>query len=233
MTRLTLAALHDDIGITPDTPGYGRSFGPRSRAALMMKLTNTHAPALTEADYQTLAVDWRVPVKHIKGVRKIEAPRGAFDDQGRPAIVYERHVFARNCQPRNAFNMTCPALSGAPFKPGQYGTFGGQWDKLLAACALDPDAAFQACSWGAFQVLGENAIALGYSNAYELAKMLTTSEAAHLDSFRRFVESKGLVDKFRACKPGDASSCIPFVEGYNGKGFRTFGYHTKLAEAIK
>jgi len=230
--RLTIKALHDDIGITPDVPGYGVAFGARSKAALFAKLTNTNAPALTARDYQNAADRLGVPVGHIKGIRKIEAPRGPFDEQGRPSILYERHKFRNNTVPVGRFNKTNPDLSGPMYGAGGYGLFSAQYEKLAAACALDPEAAFRACSWGAFQVLGENAEALNYASAYDMAKTLVTGEPAHLDSLIRYVETNHLTDKLRACRPHNPSSCQPFVAGYNGPSYRDFHYDTKLAEAI-
>lgn len=205
-------------------------WGQKSRAALLAKLTNKNAPALTEADLERAADELRAPVTIIRAVRKVEAPRGAFDENGRPSILFERHKFRTHS--KGHFDRVAPALSGPPYGRGKYGTYAGQYDKLLDACALDPDAAFKACSWGAFQVLGENAEAMGYATAFDMALALTTGEPAHLDCFLRFVQMKGLEDELRACRPGDAASCIPFVRGYNGEGFRVFDYHNTLAEAM-
>lgn len=233
MDHLTMQSLHDRIGIVPSTPGYGVTFGARSKSALLAKLSNKKAPALTADDFKAAANRLNVPVGRIKGVRKVEAPRGPFDDDGRPSILYERHKFRNHTDPVGRFNVDHPDLSGPPFGPGGYGPFSAQYDRLLRACALDPDAAFQACSWGAFQVLGENAVALGYPSAFDMAITLTTSEAAHLESFVRYVEVNNLVDELRACTPGNAASCVPFVKAYNGPGYKMFNYHTKLADAIK
>jgi hypothetical protein len=233
MTRLTIQKLHDRIGITVNTAGYGRSFGAKSKAALSALLSNSHAPALTEDDYAEAAKRLNVPIGHMKGSKKIEAPRGAFDDHGRPTLLYERHVFARNTDPKGCFNDDHPSLSASVgYGKGGYGAFSGQFDRLAAACALDPEAAFRACSWGAFQVLGENAEYIGYTSAFEMVISLTTGEAAHLESYVKFIEKKGLQDELRACKPGDPNSCIPFVRAYNGEDFRAFNYHVKFAGAI-
>jgi hypothetical protein len=225
--RLTVVGLQTALGVTPD----GR-FGPASVAALMARFTNAAAPALTDSDYASLAARWRVPVGLIKGVRKVEAPRGAYDDQGRPSALYERHVFRRNCEPAGRFDSEAPLISGGPYGAGGYGPFSVQYQRLAMACALDPEAAFRACSWGAFQVLAENAVSIGYSSAFDMALKLVESEAAHLECFARFVEHKGLVDKFRACVPNNPVSCRPFVAGYNGEGYHQFQYDVKLAEAI-
>lgn len=232
VNRLTIKQLHDYIGITPDIPGYGEVFGPRSREALSKHLSNLNAPALTEQDFKIAGARLGVPGNYMRGVRKVEAPRGPFDDLGRPTNLHERHKFRNNTVPVGRFDRSNPDLSGPPYGPGGYGSFSSQFDKFSRACALDPEAAFRASSWGAFQVLGENAVSLGYPSAYHMVKSLTESEAAHLESFCRFVEVNGLVDELRACRPNDPDSCIPFVSRYNGSGFRKFDYHNKLAKAI-
>ena len=203
----------------------------RTVADLTALLSNRNAPALTGDDFARVADELGVSEKMIRAVRKVEAPRGPFDDHGRPSILYERHVFRRNTNPKGKFDATAPLLSGPPYGRGGYGSFESQYTKLAEACRLDQDAAFKACSWGAFQVLGENAESLGYESAFAMAKALTVSEAAHLDSFVRYVKENGLVEKLRQCRAGDPASCIPFVERYNGAGFRQFDYHKKLADA--
>jgi hypothetical protein len=203
---------------------------------MLAKITNRNAPAITEADYEAAAAELGhgVTPKHMKASKKVEAPRGAFDDRGRSSILFERHVFSRNTTPKGRFNAHHPDLSAVSgYGPGGYGSFDSQYGKLERAYALDPEAAFEACSWGAFQVLGENATALGYASARAMAIELAKSEAAHLESYVRFIKVNGLAEKLGRCRAGDPDSCIPFVQGYNGAGFRHFGYHVKFAEALR
>jgi len=121
MERLQIKTLQSTIGTAADGV-----FGPGSRAALLAKFTNRAAPAITEAEFQAAADRWQVPVKHIRGVRKVEAPRGAFDDQGRPSILFERHKFRNNTDPVGRFNKTHSDLSGPGYGPGGYGSFSSQ-----------------------------------------------------------------------------------------------------------
>lgn len=198
-------------------------------------ITNRRAPALTDADFERAAdeLGHGVTPNHMRASRKVEAPRGPFDDLGRPSILYERHVFSRNTTPKGKFNARHPDLSHVRgYGAGGYGKFSEQYEKLARAYALDPEAAFEACSWGAFQVLGENAVSLGYASARAMAVELATGEPAHLDSYVRFIKANGLADELGQCRAGDPKSCIPFVEVYNGTGFRTFGYHIKFADAL-
>lgn len=203
---------------------------------MLAKITNKNAKALTDADYIVAAekLGKGVTPNHMRASKKVEAPRGAFDDDGRPSILYERHVFARNTSPKGKFNASHPLLSAVGgYGPGGYGAFSAQYGKLKQAYALDPEAAFEGCSWGAFQVLGENAVSLGYESARAMAIELAKSEAAHLDSYVRFIQANGLADELGKCRAGDPDSCVSFVERYNGTGFRTFAYHVKFAEALR
>lgn len=203
---------------------------------MLRLITNPRAPALTDADFARAADELGngVTPKHMQASKKIEAPRGAYDDQGRPSILYERHVFSRNTHPKGRFNASHPLLSALKgYGPGGYGAFSAQYGKLAQAYALEAEAAFEACSWGAFQVLGENATSLGYESARAMAIELAKSEAAHLDSYVRFIKVNGLADDLGRCRAGDPKSCIPFVSGYNGSGFAQYNYHTKFADALR
>ena len=227
------AATNDN---TAPAPAVAQPTGVLPWPQMLAKITNRNAAAITDADYERAAADLGhgVTLKHMKASKKVEAPRGAFDDDGRPSILFERHVFARNTAPKGRFNAAYPSLSAVGgYGRGGYGAFSAQYGKLERAYALDPEAAFEGCSWGAFQVLGENAASLGYRSARDMACELAASEAAHLDCYVRFIKANGLGDELGQCRAGDPDSCIPFVERYNGHGFRAFSYHTHFAEALR
>ncbi len=220
--KLTVAALRSFLGL----PAAG-TFDAPARAALFVRLSNKSAPPLTAADFASAAAALGVTPKMVSAVREVEVAGDSFDTDSRPRILFERHIFHKKTG--GAFDRSHPTLSNPV--GGGYGKFSAQYGKLADACALDPDAAFQAASWGAFQVLGSNAVSLGYKSAFEMALALTVSEAAHLDSFVRFVSVNKLVAALRACKPGNPASCVAFVKAYNGPGFAKNDYHTKLAKA--
>ena len=220
--KLTVAGLRAFLGL----PAVG-GFDAGARAALFARLSNKAAAPLTSADIAGAAATLGVTSKMVSAVRQVEVAGDAFDALGRPRILFERHIFHRKTG--GAFDKSHPILSNPV--GGGYGKFSAQYGKLADACALDPDAAFQAASWGAFQVLGSNAVSLGYKSAFDMALALTVSEAAHLDSFVRFVRVNKLVAALQACKPGNAASCVAFVKAYNGPGFAKNDYHNKLAKA--
>ncbi|TMJ20561.1 MAG: N-acetylmuramidase family protein [Alphaproteobacteria bacterium] len=226
--RLTVGGLRAFLGL----PAAG-GFDAAAQKALLARLAAPSPTKLTGADIARAAADLGVSAKVIDAVREVETKRASFDEKGRPTILFERHKFAANTVPKGRFNAAHPAISGGPYGSGGYGKFSAQYGKLLDACALDPEAALRACSWGAFQVLGENAVPIGYRSTLEMVLSLTTGEQAHLESFVRFVRGNHLADELRACRAGDPASCVPFVKAYNGSDFAVNAYHKKLAAALR
>lgn len=225
MAKLTVKTLQSFLGVIPDG-----QFGLVSKAALLTRFTNMNARALTPADVQVLALRLGVHPSVIYAIREVEAPRGAFDTAGRPTILFEKHIFGK--QTDHKYNNSHPDLSSSKWMPGTYGPASNQWNRLATACSLDPHAAFEAASFGAFQVLGCNAEDIGYQSAFHMALELTRSELAHMECFEKFINSKGLADELRGCKGGSPTSCIPLVRAYNGTGYARNNYHINLSKAI-
>ncbi len=225
---MPLPAIQTDLGV----PVTG-VFDAATKAALKNKLTNLTAPKLTAADIAAAAAELGVSDKHIKAVAKVESGSlGSFGPTGMPIILYEPHVFSRAT--KHKFDASHPAISSAKWNKKLYApTQAGRYDQLFAACALDIDAAFSACSYGLFQLLGENWKMLKYISSYNMAKHQVMSEAKQLDGLIRFIKGAKLVTALKACKADNPGSCVPFVKGYNGSGYYLNNYHVKLAKALK
>lgn len=216
---MTVEELQHALGVTVDG-----KFGPASKAALIAKFTNPNAPAITQQQLQGIADSLGCSLKQIAAVASVESSGGGFDKQGRPKILYERHLFHR---------LTDGKWSPSGFSQSSGGGYGdSSWEKLTAACGRDPDAAFSAVSWGKFQVLGLHWSKLGYASPYELALSTVQSEAAHYELLARYCRTFGLVDDIQriSTSPND---CIGFAQSYNGPNFRRFEYHNRLASAMK
>lgn len=216
---MDIAALQKAIGTDAD----GR-WGPASRAALLDKFTNTAAPAASDGQMQAFADRLGVSLRQLAAVAAVESSGGGFDKLGRPKILFERHFFHR---------LTGGKWSPMSFSLAQAGGYSeDSWDKLLAACGRDPDAAFSSCSWGRFQVMGAHWLSLGYSSPYALAQSTVTGEAAHFDLLCRFIERNNLAGAMRAIS-ADPEMCRAFARSYNGPAYAKGGYHLKLAKAMK
>lgn len=198
-------------------------FGPISREALRARFTNLSAPAVSAADIDGFASRLGCSVKQINAVATVESSGGGFDRTGRPKILFERHLFHRQ--------------TGGKWSPASFSdkTAGGysedSWDKLGLACGKDPDAAFGSCSWGMFQVLGLHWSKLKYASPFALALSTVKGEVAHYELLARYIEAFELVDALRALSR-DPDDCRAFARAYNGPGYETYKYHTKLAAAL-
>lgn len=197
--------------------------GPQTRAAIVSAFTATCPPAITPADIDALAHRLSCTAKQIRAVAKVESGGSAFDKEGRPKMLFERHLFARLTQ--NRFGLTIYS------NPQGGGYNMDSWAKLALAACKDVDAAFSSASWGRFQVLGSHWNELGYPSPLELAYSTVTGEAAHYELFARFLEKNGLVKALRALSINAADN-VAFAKGFNGPRFKDFHYDTKLAEAM-
>jgi hypothetical protein len=179
---------------------------------------------LTDDDFKQAADRLGCEVAAIKAVAEVESgPYGAFLPDGKPVILFERHLFSRLTKKK--YDATAPDISNP--KPGGYGPVSTQHARLDKAAALDKDAAQQSCSWGRFQVLGMNWKPLGYSNLQEFVDSMFRDEACHLDSFVRFVETNNLARHLIS------KNWAGFAKGYNGPSYAQYKYDSKLAAAYK
>lgn len=205
------------------TPADG-IFGPNSKKALLLAFSNRSAPAVTDSDIKEFAARLNCTEKQIRAVAKVESAGAGFDSAGRPKMLFERHIFHRETSGR----WSVTSFSN----PSGGGYSENSWEKLQDACAKDPDAAFSACSWGKFQVMGMHWQKLGYDSPYQLARSTVDTERAHYELLARYIERFGLVDALRKLST-NPEDCRAFAKAYNGPGYEKFSYHTKLASAMK
>ena len=200
-------------------------WGKNSRDALLNTFTNAKAAAITHAQEKQFAARLGVSVKQLQAVARVESSGGGFDKSGKPKILFERHKFHK---------YTGGKWSVATFSnPVGGGYKDSSWDKLVGAIVTgDVDAAFMACSWGKFQVLGEWWDEFGYASPYAMARSTVESEAAHYELLCHYIDYNHLKDEMAALST-NPESCRAFARGYNGPRYRDFSYHTKLAAAMK
>ena len=140
------------------------------------ELRTSQAGPPSEDDTLTLAANLGVELPALKAVYDVESGGKGFDAQGRPTIVFERSLFLRNA--KKAYDPT----SSAPYDPTVSSPFGdraalsNRWDDLETAYLIDPEAAYGATSFGAFQIIGLNAKRMGFASAGEYARFVAQSE---------------------------------------------------------
>jgi len=197
----------------PATPGSG----------YLATLRKQSDAPLRRADFEEVAARLGCEWEAVAAVAEVESgPLGGFAQDGRPIILFERHLFSRKTN--SQYDASHPTISNRT--PGGYPrTQAERWAQLEAAYALDPEAALQSASYGRFQVLGQNFSNLGMSNAHEYVSKLSRSEKDQLEAFEGFVQANGLADELQR------KDWAGFASRYNGPGYAANQYDTKMAEA--
>ncbi|MEM5403902.1 N-acetylmuramidase family protein [Paraburkholderia unamae] len=220
-TEAAVIALQTKTGLVVD--GIA---GPKTYAALA---TGQRDPKhLADADLARAADTLGVPIACVRAVNEVESTGSGYLVDGRPKILFERHVFWRRLKAHGID----PAPLAAKYPnivsqtPGGYQGGQAEYTRLAAAELIDAAAAYESASWGAFQVMGENWERLGYASVDDFVSRMENSEGDQLDAFVRFVAAdSGLLASLKARKWG------PFARGYNGPDFARNLYDVKLTRA--
>lgn len=180
---------------------------------------------LTQKDFEDAAASLKCEVAAVKAVAEVEARGAGFFADGRPKILFEAHHFARLT--KQQYNLTHPNISSKKWNKTLY--LGGtkEYDRLKEAMALDPIAAIQSASWGAFQIMGFNYKSAGFASPAEFVNAQYKNEGEHLRAFLSFVKSMKL-DTHIQKKDWEA-----FAKGYNGPKYKDNNYDSLLAKAYE
>ena len=177
---------------------------------------------LSDDDLKRAAEHLKVEVETIQAVAEVETSGEAFDDDGRPRILFERHYFHKLTHGR--WDHDHPRISQK--SAGGYGKFSIQYAKLEEAWHLDPEAALRSASWGRFQIMGNNFRAAGHVSVEAFVDAHARRESAHLDAFVAFVGADRA--KVRALQQHDWTT---FAKLYNGPGYAKNQYDVKMKNA--
>jgi hypothetical protein len=222
-----------------DTRRYGGAvdgiYGRLTDAGILLALTDGPDTVVTLEDMANAAKRIGVQTAAIRAFWKVEA-NGAGFQGGRPKILPEPHRFSKNTGGR--FDLTNPTISypkwGArPYPSTQDARYDVllAWVRLLAGKSMDLDAAFASASYGAPQIMGENAELCGYADAFAFAEAMARDEATQLDAFIAFVDHAGILPSLRLVDRS-ANSWAPVARRYNGSAYAANRYHEKMAAAF-
>jgi hypothetical protein len=184
---------------------------------------------LTDEDFARAAKALNVEEAAIRAVAEVEAAGKGFIADGRPAILYEAHIFNKETGGKyaHARDRRGVALSSPSWNKKLYGATGAhQHVRYEDARKLDADAANKACSWGTFQILGQNFKACGFDNSQDFVDAMWSGGAgAHLDAFVAFIKANKLDGPLRS------KDWKAFARGYNGPAYAANKYDAKMADA--
>lgn len=203
--------------------------GPKTLAALSSADTSK---MLKQADIERAAEALEVNVAAVMAVNLVESAGSGFVDH-RPAILFERHVFRRRLLKHGMKKDEVSRLTKMHHqiintRPGGYIGGAGEYNKLQRAKRIHHDAALEACSWGAFQIMGYHWQLMGYESVQDYVAQMLTGESAHLDALVRFIKADtGLHKALKSRKWAE------FAKRYNGPSYAQNLYDVKLARAYK
>lgn len=215
------AQIH--YGIVPD--GIA---GPQTITALTSGRRDPHH--MTYAAIERAAADLDAPVSHILAIAQVESAGAGFLPDGRPKILYERHVMYRRLKDigMNADQLAdaYPALVN-PRRGGYMGD-AFEWGRLRSARMIHDGCAVESCSWGTFQIMGYHWASLGYEIIDQFEGTMHRNEDAHLDALVRFI----LADpKLHAALKAGKWPTVARL--YNGPAYAEHAYDTRLATAAR
>lgn len=185
---------------------------------------------LKEADFANAAGLLGVETAAVCAVLEVETGnRGGFLAPGKPAILFEGHVFwsqlsKRGLDPakyqKSNEDILYPKWTKAHYKGGT-----GEYDRLERARVIHREAADSSASWGLAQIMGFNYGACGCTNVDEFVRLMSESEGRQLELFVRFLQA----NKWdRYLKGLDWKE---FARHYNGPAYGQNSYDKKLAAA--
>ncbi|MBC3489910.1 N-acetylmuramidase domain-containing protein [Pseudomonas taiwanensis] len=211
--------------------------GPKTLASLAG--TNC-GHLLKDANLVAAAERLGVELAVVYAVNEVESLGEGFLANGRPKILFERHVmYQRLALPRidgddqaalrrhaDELAAQYPALVNA----NQGGYIGGaaEHQRLAQARMLNPLCANESASWGAFQIMGYHATRLGYASVDEFVRLMSQDERQQFEAFVRFIEADPNLHKALKGKKWAA-----FAKGYNGAAYARNLYDVKLERAYE
>lgn len=186
------------------------------------------ASSLTEIDLTTAARRLGIELAAMKAVRDVESNGKGFLADGRPVILFERHIMFRQLTGRgiNAALWQDHQPDLVNRQAGGYKGGVAEYDRFNAARGINAEAAIESCSWGLFQIMGMHWRSLGYASPDAWQQAMGQSAAAQLDAFVRFLlKNPAMVYALRERRFAD------FARRYNGPNYAKNQYDLKLATA--
>ena len=181
-----------------------------------------------------------VEVAAIYAVNEVESLGEGFLANGKPKILFERHVMHQrlSLQRHDSDDVAALKAHAAELatlypnlvnpRPGGYAGGTAEHQRLAQARMIDALCAPESASWGAFQIMGYHAERLGYASIDDFTQRMAKDENEHFEAFIRFIEADPALHK--ALK---AKRWTEFARRYNGPAYARNLYDVKLARAYQ
>lgn len=220
----TANKLNADGIVGPTTLKYlGVTFAPDP-----VKPTGDKTRVLGVPDYITAGKELACPPSMVHALSLKETKGKPFLPDGRPVILFERHQFYKRMKDRalaeklakTERDICSPNLKSSKNSDPMDRYQGGakEWEFLERAKKYDEKAALESASYGQFQVMGFNAVPIGYPSVQEFVRLMHIDVYQHLEAMVRFIKATPV-----ALRGMRNKNFQEVALGYNGKGYKTNG----------
>lgn len=216
VTQSALQRYQDKFRIT-ERDENGATYGPITQGHALPFIEKKY---IKESDYIEAAAWSGLELNVVKAVTSVEALGFGFFNNGRPTILFERHVFYRELVKARGKVYADRIVKNEPglCNPLSGGYVGGssELDRLDDACKLDLECALKSASYGLFQIMGFNHLQAGYKKVGDYYEEMCAGEQQQLDAFVSYVMLDKDQSLFSSLKKKDFTS---FAREYNGPGY--------------
>ena len=199
----------------------------------MSIIEKSNSGRLIHEDFTQVAELFGCQPAALKAVQQVETGgRGGFFSPGRPAILFEGHIFWTQLKKRGSNpedyvkgneNILYPKWEKGHYKGGI-----GEYDRLEQARKINREAADASASWGMFQIMGFNYAACGEESIESFVRSMCESEFKQLLLTANFIKKNS-----QMLQALQARDWAVFAKCYNGPAYAQNRYDVKLEAAYQ
>ena len=199
----------------------------------MSIIEKSNSGRLIDEDFTQVAELLGCEPAALKAVQQVETGgRGGFFFPGRPAILFEGHIFWTQLKKRGSNpedyvkgneNILYPKWEKGHYKGGI-----GEYDRLEQARKINREAADASASWGMFQIMGFNYAACGEESIESFVRSMCESEFKQLLLTANFIKKNS-----QMLQALQARDWAVFAKCYNGPAYAQNRYDVKLEAAYQ
>ena len=199
----------------------------------MSIIEKSNSGRLIDEDFTQVAELLGCEPAALKAVEQVETGgRGGFFSPGRPAILFEGHIFWTQLKKRGSNpedyvkgneNILYPKWEKGHYKGGI-----GEYDRLEQARKINREAADASASWGMFQIMGFNYAACGEESIESFVRSMCESEFKQLLLTANFIKKNS-----QMLQALQARDWAVFAKCYNGPAYAQNRYDVKLEAAYQ
>lgn len=193
---------------------------------------------IKESDFVEAAKKSNLEINVIKAVTEVEALGFGFYNNGKPVMLFERHIFYRQIAKSKGAKIADSYAQWFPdiCNKATGGYIGGtaelgRLEKAFEVCTAlktDNTLALSSASYGLFQIMGFNFKQAGYRTVQDYYNSICLSEQEQLNAFVNYILLDSDKTLFNSLKRRDFTS---FAKEYNGPSYAKNRYDTKMQTA--